>query len=80
MDIQLLSLPERINLYLNSVNRTIGDKPSSFEYASNEIQTKIILRNNRLIDKILQHQCNQRKLSIAYVMQIHFQSYHAKIP
>ena len=31
MDIQLSSLPERINLYLNSVNRTIGDKPSSFE-------------------------------------------------
>ena len=31
MDIQLSSLPERINLYLNSVNRTIGDGPSSFE-------------------------------------------------
>ena len=31
MDIQLSSLPERINLYLNSVNRTIGDNPSSFE-------------------------------------------------
>ena len=31
MDIQLSSLPERINLYLNSVNRTIGDKPCSFE-------------------------------------------------
>ncbi len=31
MDIQLSSLPIRINLYLNSVNRTIGDKPNSFE-------------------------------------------------
>ena len=31
MDIQLSSLPERINLYLNSANRTIGDSASSFE-------------------------------------------------
>ena len=30
-DVELSSLPARINLYLNSVNRTIGDKPSSFE-------------------------------------------------
>ena len=31
MDIQLSSLPERINLYLNSANRTMGDSASSFE-------------------------------------------------
>ena len=31
IDVELSSLPARINLYLNSVNRTIGDKPSSFE-------------------------------------------------
>ena len=31
VDVELSSLPARINLYLNSVNRTIGDKPSSFE-------------------------------------------------
>ena len=31
MDSQLSSLPERINLYLNSANRTIGDSASSFE-------------------------------------------------
>ena len=40
MDIQLSSLPERINLYLNSVNRTIGDNPSSFEMVmSNSLVT-----------------------------------------
>ena len=33
IDVELSSLPARINLYLNSVNRTIGDKPSSFEMA-----------------------------------------------
>jgi hypothetical protein len=31
VDVELSSLPARINLYLNSVNRTIGDSPSSFE-------------------------------------------------
>jgi len=31
MDIQLSSLPERINLYLNSANRTRGESASSFE-------------------------------------------------
>jgi len=31
MDTQLSSLPERINLYLNSANRTMGDSASSFE-------------------------------------------------
>jgi len=31
MDIQLSSLTEIINLYLNSVNRTIGENPSSFD-------------------------------------------------
>lgn len=40
MDIQLSSLPERINLYLNSVNRTIGENPSSFEMVmSNSLVT-----------------------------------------
>ena len=57
MDIQLLSLPERINLYLNSVNRTIGDKPSSFEYASNEIQTKSFPICN--YNTVLFWECNQ---------------------
>jgi hypothetical protein len=31
VDVELSSLPARINLYLNSVNRTVGDSPSSFE-------------------------------------------------
>jgi hypothetical protein len=31
VDVELSSLPARINLYLNSVNRTLGDSPSSFE-------------------------------------------------
>ena len=40
MDIQLSSLPKRIYLYLNSVNRTIGDNPSSFEMVmSNSLVT-----------------------------------------
>ena len=30
-DVELSSLPARINLYLNSVNRTLGDSASSFE-------------------------------------------------
>jgi hypothetical protein len=42
MDIQLSSPPERINLYLNSVNRTIGDKLSSFEMVmSNTLVTLV---------------------------------------
>ena len=31
IDVELSSLPARINLYLNSVNRTLGDSASSFE-------------------------------------------------
>ena len=31
VDVELSSLPARINLYLNSANRTLGDSPSSFE-------------------------------------------------
>ncbi len=31
VDSELSSLPARINLYLNSVNRTLGDSASSFE-------------------------------------------------
>ena len=31
MDVELSSLPARINLYLNSVNRTLGNSASSFE-------------------------------------------------
>ncbi len=31
VDCELSSLPARINLYLNSANRTIGDSPSSYE-------------------------------------------------
>ena len=31
VDVELSSLPARINLYLNSVNRTLGDSHSSFE-------------------------------------------------
>ena len=31
VDVELSSLPARINLYLNSVNRTSGDSASSFE-------------------------------------------------
>ena len=31
VDVELSSLPARINLYLNSVNRTLGDSASSFE-------------------------------------------------
>ena len=31
MDVELSGLPERINLYINSVNRTYGDTASSFE-------------------------------------------------
>ena len=31
VDVELSSLPARINLYLNSVNRTLGNTASSFE-------------------------------------------------
>ncbi len=31
VDVELSSLPARINLYLNSVNRTLGNSASSFE-------------------------------------------------
>ena len=31
VDVELSSLPARINLYLNSVNRTLGESPSSFD-------------------------------------------------
>ena len=31
VDCELSSLPARINLYLNSVNRTLGESASSFE-------------------------------------------------
>ena len=31
VDVEVSSLPARINLYLNSVNRTLGDSASSFE-------------------------------------------------
>ena len=31
IDVELSSLPARINLYLNSANRTLGDSASSFE-------------------------------------------------
>ena len=31
VDVELSSLPARINLYLNSANRTLGDSASSFE-------------------------------------------------
>jgi hypothetical protein len=31
LDCELSSLPARINLYLNSANRTLGDSASSFE-------------------------------------------------
>ncbi len=40
MDIQLSSHPERIDLYLNPVNRTKGNNPSSFEMVmSNSLVT-----------------------------------------
>ena len=31
VNVELSSLPARINLYLNSVNRTLGDSPSSID-------------------------------------------------
>ena len=31
IDVELSSLPARISLYLNSVNRTLGNSASSFE-------------------------------------------------
>jgi hypothetical protein len=31
LDCELISVPSRINLYLNSANRTLGDSASSFE-------------------------------------------------